>query len=133
MGYGNYFMSAVCSVGILAAVYGTYLGGSALYSKYSAPKDIEVTEYYTQNDETKRITQEIFTEEAKKTIKASEKEAQDALAVAFVAQVAEDAAKLAAENPNQDPHMADVNTDSKLDNKNTNKTDKTDKTGKKIK
>merc|ERR1711964_330317 len=81
-------------------------------------------------DETKRITQETFTEEAKKTIKASEKEAQDALAVAFVAQVAEDAAKLAAENPNQDPHMADVNTDSKLDNKNTNKTDKT---GKKIK
>merc|ERR1711964_458270 len=88
--------------------------------------DIEVTEYYTQNDETKRITQETFTEEAKKTIKASEKEAQDTLAVAFVAQVAEDAAKLAAENPNQDP-TADVNTD-KLDNKNKN--DKTDKTGK---
>merc|ERR1711964_726673 len=66
-------------------------------------------------------------EGAKKTIKASEKEAQDTLAAAYAAQVAEDAAKLAAENPNQDP-AADVNTD-KLDNK----TDKTDKTGKKNK
>merc|ERR1711964_945974 len=67
--------------------------------------------------------------DGKKSIPKTESAAQAELAVAF----SEQEIANGQEDPNQDPHMADVNTDTKLDNKNTNKTDKTDKTGKKIK